>query len=45
MDPVGDQKEFKGTNNVSYPYIKVTLDNLSYYINLEHTLDGEIWTN
>ena len=38
MDPIGDQKEFKGANNVSYPYIKVTLDNLSYYINLEqHT--------
>ena len=38
MDPIGDQKEFIGANNVSYPYIKVTLDNLSYYINLEqHT--------
>ena len=38
MDPIGDQKEFKGANNVSYPYIKVTLNNLSYYIDLEqHT--------
>ncbi len=38
MDPIGDQKDFKKADNVSYPYIKVTLDNLSYYINLEqHT--------
>ena len=34
MDWVGDQKEFNGSNNVSYPYIKVTLNNLSYYIEL-----------
>ena len=38
MDPIGDQKDFKKADNVSYPYIKVTLDDLSYYINLEqHT--------
>ena len=34
MDWIGDQKELKGANNVSYPYIKVTLNNLSYYIEL-----------
>ena len=38
MDPIGDQNECIGAYNVSYPYIKVTLVNLSYYINLEqHT--------
>ena len=38
MDPIGDQKDFKKADIVSYPYIKVTLNNLSYYINLEqHT--------
>ena len=38
MDPIGDQKVFKKADIVSYPYIKVTLNNLSYYINLEqHT--------
>ena len=35
MDWVGDQKEFNGANNVSYPYIKVTLNNLSYYIEFD----------
>ena len=35
MDWIGDQKEFIGANNVSYPYIKVTLNNLSYYIDLD----------
>ena len=35
MDWVGDQKEFNGANNASYPYIKVTLNNLSYYIELD----------
>ena len=35
MDWVGDQKEFNGSNNASYPYIKVTLNNLSYYIELD----------
>ena len=34
MDPIGDQKDFKKADNVSYPYIKVTLNNLSYYIEL-----------
>ena len=34
MDWIGDQKEFIGANNESYPYIKVTLNNLSYYIEL-----------
>ena len=34
MDWIGDQKKFIGANNVSYPYIKVTLNNLSYYIEL-----------
>ena len=34
MDPIGDQKDFKKADIVSYPYIKVTLNNLSYYIDL-----------
>ena len=34
MDPIGDQKDFKKADIVSYPYIKVTLNNLSYYIEL-----------
>ena len=34
MDPIGDQKDFKKADNVSYPYIKVTLNDLSYYIEL-----------
>ena len=35
MDWIGDQKDFERADNVSYPYIKVTLNNLSYYIELD----------